>query len=64
MMIYLLLPYQQKMFINTREKRSDNKNYWFIAGLSVVVVVAIVSPLDGPLGDVATIGALSGALSQ
>lgn len=52
------------MFINTREKQSDNKNYWFIAGLSVVVVVAIVSPLDGPLGDVATIGALSGALSQ
>lgn len=54
------------MFINTREKRSDNKNYWFIAGLSVVVVVvvAIVSPLDGPLGNVATIGALSGALSQ
>ena len=52
------------MFINTREKRSDNKNYWFIAGLSVVVVVAIVSALDGPLSDVATIGALSGALSQ
>ena len=46
------------------KKRSDNKNYWYIAGLSVVVVVAIVSPLDGPLGDVATIGALSGALSQ
>lgn len=30
----------------------------------VVAVVAIVSPLDGPLGDVAAIGALSGALSQ
>lgn len=47
------------MFINTRKKQSDNKNYWYIAGLSVVAVVAIVSPLDGPLGDVAAIGALS-----
>ena len=46
------------------KKRSDNKNYWYIAGLTVVAVVAIVSPLDGPLGDVAAIGALSGALSQ
>ena len=52
------------MFINTRKKQSDNKNYWYIAGLSVVAVVAIVSPLDGPLGDVAAIGALSGALLQ
>lgn len=39
-------------------------NYWYIAGLSVVAVVVIVSPLDGPLGDVTAIGALSGALSQ
>lgn len=46
------------------KKQSANKNYWFIAGLSVVVVVAIVSPLDGYLGDVATIGALSDTLSQ
>ena len=46
------------------KKQSDNKNYWYIVGLSVVAVVAIVSPLDGPLGDVAAIGALSGALSQ
>lgn len=46
------------------KKQSDNKNYWYIAGLSVVAVVAIVSSLDGPLGDVAAIGALSGALSQ
>ena len=46
------------------KKQSDNKNYWYIAGLSFVAVVAIVSPLDGPLGDVAAIGALSGALSQ
>ena len=46
------------------KKQSDNKSYWYIAGLSVVAVVAIVSPLDGPLGDVAAIGALSGALSQ
>lgn len=45
-------PYLIMMFINK------------IAGLSVVAVVAIVSPLDGPLGDVAAIGALSGALSQ
>ena len=46
------------------KKQSDNKNYWYIAGLSFVAVVAIVSPLDGPLGDVVAIGALSGALSQ
>ena len=46
------------------KKQSDNKNYWYIVGLSVVAVVAIVSPLDGPLGDVAAIGALGGALSQ
>ena len=50
---------------STQEKeRSDNKNYWYIAGLTVVAVIAIVSPLDGSLGDVAAIGALSDALSQ
>ena len=60
MMIYLLLPHQQKNVHQHKEKKqSDNKNYWYIAGLSVVAVVAIVSPLDGPLGDVAAIGALS-----
>lgn len=49
---------------NSQTCCSETKNYWFIAGLSAVAVVAIVSPLDGPLGDAATIGALSGALSQ
>ena len=59
------LPHQQKKCSSTQgKKQSDNKNYWYIAGLSVVAVVAIVSPLDGPLGDVAAIGVLSGALSQ
>ena len=38
-----------------KNKRSDNKNYWYIA------VVAIVNPLDGPFGDAATLGS---ALSQ
>ena len=50
---------------STQEKeRSDNKNYWYIADLTVVAVIAIVSPLDGSLDDVADIGALSDALSQ
>ena len=46
------------------KKRSDNKNYWYIAGLAVVAAVAIVSPLDGPFGDAAALGALGSALSQ
>lgn len=46
------------------KKRSDNKNYWYIAGLTVVAVVAIASPLDGPFGDAAALVALGSALSQ
>ena len=65
MMIYLLLLHQQKKVHQHKEKkRSDNKNYWYIAGLTVIAVVAIVSPLDGPFGDTAALGALGSALSQ
>ena len=65
MMIYLLLLHQQKNVHQHKEKkRSDNKNYWYISGLTVIVVVAIVSPLDGPFGDTAALGALGSALSQ
>ena len=46
------------------KKRSANKNYCYIAGLSVITVVAIVKPLDGPFGDAAALGALGSALSQ
>ena len=65
MMIYLLLLHQQKNVHQHKEKkRSDNKNYWYISGLTVIAVVAIVSPLDGPFGDTAALGALGSALSQ
>lgn len=47
-----------------KRKRSDNKNYWYIAGLTVVAVVAIASPLDRSFGDAAALGALGNALSQ
>ena len=46
------------------KKQSDNKNYWYIAGLAVIAVVAIVSPLDGPFGDAAALDDLGSALSQ
>ena len=46
------------------KKRSDNKNYWYIAGLTVIAAVDIVSPLDRPLGDAAALVALGSALSQ
>ena len=55
---------ETKCSSNTSKKRSDNKNYWYIAGLAVVAAVAIVSPLDGPFGDAAALGALGSALSQ
>ena len=65
MMIYLLLLHQQKNVHQHKEKkRSDNKNYWYFAGLTVIAVVAIVSPLDGPFGDAAALVALGSALSQ
>ena len=65
MMIYLLYRTSKKNVHQHKEKkRSDNKNYWYFAGLTVIAVVAIVSPLDGPFGDAAALVALGSALSQ
>ena len=65
MMIYLLLLHQQKNVHQHKEKkRSDNKNYWYIAGLTVIAAVDIVSPLDRSFGDAAALVALGSALSQ
>lgn len=46
------------------KKQSDNKNYWYIAGLAVIAAVDIVSPLDRSFGDAAALVALGSALSQ
>ena len=65
MINYLFLLHQQKNVHQHKEKKqSDNKNYWYIAGLAVIAAVDIVSPLYRSFGDAAALVALGSALSQ